>query len=104
MRSLNNNKGSFYALMVGLTMIIGGIIVFIIVNPIFEGTPGGKGFFEIGVTDLGIDNSTGSTMWTLQSTWRLVPLSFVIGGIMTIVLSSIRPTEPYPGYAGGSYY
>lgn len=90
MRSLKNNKGSFFALISGMVLIIGGILVYIMINPIFEGTDGNGGMFGVAERDMGIDNSTGSTLDVMRKTWKIVPWSFVISGFLVIIMDTQR--------------
>ena len=84
-------------------MIVGGMMMFLLVNPIFNGTGGtSKGLFDIAADDMGIDNSSGTTMNKMQTTWVFVPWSFVIGGLLFILVDTQR-REPYSGHESGPY-
>ncbi len=101
MRNLRNNRGSLYAIVLGLSMIIGGILIFLMLNVIFEGTHG-DGIFHVAETDMGINNSTGSTLWQMKMTWKLTPWAFIIAGFLTIIFD-LQRVEPFPSYEQGYY-
>ena len=98
-RNLRNNKGGLYALMLGLMMVAGGMLMFILVNVIFEGaTESDTGLFAIAENDFGLAADT--TYLTIKNTWQLLPLAFVAGGIITIIINSLF-RDYQSGYVGG---
>jgi len=85
-KMLGNNKGGFYAVIMGIMMIAGGILCYIIVTAVFYGAAGGTGLVDVAETDLGLSGDT--TFETMKDTWRFVPIALIIGGLLTIVVNA----------------
>jgi hypothetical protein len=87
---LKNNKGGFYGVIIGLSIMVMAIIFYIIYDVIVRGGSTGQGMFYMAENSFNITETNSDAYSILKNTWYWAPVMLMVLGIIYAFVSTQR--------------
>lgn len=92
---MRNRKGSFYIVASGIALLVGGILLWALLDTIVRGNADITGLVAIGNTSLGISNASGTRMALFTEVWMWTPLAILMAFAIYVLTHSQKKGEYY---------